>query len=44
VELGKKVASGILRDIATGNADDVDLDPATWASLAEYLEFRSEPR
>lgn len=42
VELGKKVASGILRDIELGIADDVDLDSATRASLAQYLEVRSE--
>ena len=44
VELGKKVASGILRDIETGTTDDVELDPATRASLTEYLELRSEKR
>lgn len=42
VELGKKVASGILRDIESGTSDDHDLDPATRASLARYLELRSE--
>lgn len=42
VELGKKVASGILRDIETGNTNDAHLDPATRASLARYLELRSE--
>lgn len=42
VELGKKVASGILQDIETGTSDDQDLDPATRASLARYLELRSE--
>lgn len=44
VELGKKVATGILRDIETGTTDDADLDPATRASLTEYLELRSEKR
>lgn len=42
VELGKKVASGILRDIETGRSDDANLDPATQASLAQYLELRTQ--
>lgn len=42
VELGKKVASGILHDIETGTSDDQDLDPATRASLSRYLRLRSE--
>jgi glucose-6-phosphate isomerase len=44
VELGKKVATGILRDIETDNTEDPELDPATRASLTEYLELRSEKR
>ncbi|MDA2987752.1 MAG: glucose-6-phosphate isomerase [Actinomycetota bacterium] len=44
VELGKKVATGILRDIEADNTEDPDLDPATRASLTEYLGLRSEKR
>jgi glucose-6-phosphate isomerase len=44
VELGKKVATGILRDIEADNTEVPDLDPATRASLTEYLELRSEKR
>ena len=44
VELGKKVATGILRDIEADNTEDPDLDPATRVSLTEYLELRSEKR
>ena len=44
VELGKKVATGILRDIEADNTEDPDLDPATRVSLTEYLGLRSEKR
>ena len=40
VELGKKVADGILRDIRRGTADDPSIDPATRISLAKYLDLR----
>lgn len=42
VELGKKVANGILADIEAGTSDDPGLDSATRASLDEYLRWRSE--
>ncbi len=44
VEFGKKVAGGILADVAAGTSNNPDLDPATQASLAQYLELRSEQR
>ena len=44
VELGKKVATGILRDIEADNTEDPDLDPATRVSLTQYLGLRSEKR
>lgn len=40
VELGKKVAAGILRDIEDGRADDPQLDSATRQSLSTYLRLR----
>ena len=40
VELGKKVAAGIVRDIDAEDVDDPDLDTATKASLAAYLALR----
>ncbi len=42
VELGKKVASGIVDDIHRRQADDPELDPATQTSLAAYLARRDE--
>ena len=44
VELGKKVASGIVDDIHQRQVDDPELDPATRASLAALLERRDQPR
>ncbi|MEY2990528.1 MAG: glucose-6-phosphate isomerase [Actinomycetota bacterium] len=41
VELGKKVAAGILSDIESGVSDDPALDGATQASVAQYLAYRS---
>ena len=40
VELGKKVAAGILDDLRAGTATDSSLDVATRASIAEYLRLR----
>ena len=40
VELGKKVASGILDDLRAGTSTDPSLDVATRASIAEYLRLR----
>ena len=42
VELGKKVASGILDDIHRRQVDDPELDPATRSSLAAYLARRDQ--
>jgi len=44
VELGKKVANGIVDDIHQRQVDDPELDPATRASLAALLERRDQPR
>ena len=44
VELGKKVASGIVDEIHQRQVDDRELDPATRASLAALLERRDQPR
>ena len=44
VELGKKVASGIVDDIHQRQVDDPELDPATRASLAALLVRRDQPR
>ena len=41
VELGKKVATGILSDIRAQRDDDPALDPATRSSLAEFFSMRS---
>ena len=41
VELGKKVAAGILGDIRAQRDDDPALDPATRTSLDELFRFRS---
>ena len=40
VELGKKVANGILVDIEKGKSADANLDPATRDSLRRFLEAR----
>ena len=40
VELGKKVAQGILGGIRSGRAADAGLDPATLASVEAYLALR----
>lgn len=40
VELGKKVANGILHDIHQGTPADASLDPATRVSLRRFLENR----
>jgi glucose-6-phosphate isomerase len=40
VELGKKVAMGILHDIAAGTSSDSNLDSPTQASLARYFRWR----
>ena len=40
VELGKKVAQGILGGIRSGDAADAGLDPATRASVEAYLALR----
>ena len=40
VELGKKVAMGILGGLRAGRAEGPDLDPSTTASMAEYLRLR----
>ena len=42
VELGKKVASGIVDDIHRRQVEDSELDPATQKSLAAYLARRDE--
>jgi len=42
VEMGKKVAGGILSDIEAGTSNDPQLDSATQASLATYLQLRSK--
>ena len=42
VELGKKVASGIVDDIHRRQVEDSELDPATKKSLAAYLARRDE--
>ena len=42
VEVGKKVASGIVDDIHRRQADDPKLDPATRASLAALLTRRDQ--
>ena len=44
VELGKKVAGGIVDDINQQQVDDPELDPATLASLAALLQRRDQPR
>ena len=44
VELGKKVASGIVDDIHQRQVDDPALDPSTRASLAALLQRRDQPR
>ena len=44
VELGKKVASGIVDDIHQRQVDDPELDPATRASLAALLVRRDQAR
>ena len=44
VELGKKVAGGIVDDIHHRQVDDPELDPATRASLAAFLVRRDQPR
>lgn len=44
VELGKKVANGILSDIERGTSADPTLDPATRLSLGRYLDARRERR
>ena len=43
VELGKKVAGGIVDDIHHRQVDDPELDPATRASLAALLPRRGQP-
>ena len=40
VELGKNVALGILADIEAGRSEDASLDPATRASVSDYLAQR----
>ena len=40
VELGKKVAMGILQDITDGTSADANLDSPTQASVAQYLRWR----
>ena len=40
VELGKKVAMGILHDISVGTSADSNLDAPTQASVAHYLRWR----
>jgi glucose-6-phosphate isomerase len=40
VELGKKVAMGILGDLSSGTSDDPILDPPTRASIDLYLSLR----
>jgi len=42
VELGKRVASGIVDDIHRRQANDPELDPATQTSLAAYLARRDK--
>ena len=41
VELGKKVAMGILGDLRNGTADDPALDAPTKASVELYLSLRA---
>ncbi len=41
VELGKKVASGILDDLASGRFDDPNLDAATLNTLEEVLRLQA---
>ncbi len=41
VELGKKVAMGILGDLRAGTADDASLDAPTRASMELYLALRA---
>lgn len=41
VELGKKVASGIVEDLASGRSEDPSLDPATQNTLAEILRMQA---
>ncbi len=41
VELGKKVASGIVEDLASGRSEDPRLDPATQNTLAEILPMQA---
>ena len=41
VELGKKVASGIVEDLASGRSEDPRLDPATQNTLAEILRMQA---
>lgn len=41
VELGKKVASGILDDLASGRFDDPNLDAATQNTLEEVLRLQA---
>ena len=40
VELGKKVAMGILHELIAGKADDESLDAATLADMQKYLSLR----
>ncbi len=40
VELGKKVAMGILHELVAGKADDPSLDAATIADMRRYLSLR----
>ncbi len=40
VELGKKVAMGILHELVAGKADDQSLDSATLADMKRYLSLR----
>lgn len=40
VELGKKVAMGILADLTSGTAQDPKLDPASIADMQTYLKLR----
>ena len=40
VELGKSVATGILKDIEEGHANDETLDAPTQASISQYLDLK----
>jgi glucose-6-phosphate isomerase len=40
VELGKRVALGILADLTEGTAQDPSLDPASIADMKTYLTLR----